>query len=228
MRIQKLAAALVVCVAFAGIAATAAQATLAWTVKEEGKVLSSETINSFSSPGDIPWEFAFSLLGTPVTIFDEGVTCAGECTVSGAGKTKLKLTFAKATVSGVSGCVIPGESFTTKALKGQVFMPTSGPPTSVFTKVEPEEGTVFFEVRIEGALCPIAGIYVFKGSLLGEGTVGTGFLVTDWMMRFKPNVQEFYEPEGGLKVGKAAVTTNGYTHDELIGANKGAKFGIME
>ncbi|HEY2480245.1 MAG TPA: hypothetical protein VGI17_16145 [Solirubrobacterales bacterium] len=225
MRIKKLAVALAICVAFGAVAATAAQATLAWTVGEAEEVLSSETIDAFVNPLET-WDFETKIAGSTVDIVAEGLSCsgAGECTVFGAGKSKLKLTFTKVSVTKPEGCAVEGGTFTTKALKGQVFMSTS--PLSVYDKLEPAEGPVFFSVGLTG--CALAGKYAFQGSLVGETTNPTGSVTPDWMLKFDPQVQSTIDPEGGLKVGTQSVSTKGAMHNELIGANKGAKWGVME
>jgi hypothetical protein len=223
-----LALGLVVCLAVAAALASGAQAALQWTVGEPSKALSSETINAFTNPGDIPWEFSTEIGGAIVDLTDEGVSCSGKCTVSGEGKSKLKLTFTKVTLASAIGkCEVKGGTFTTSALKGQVFMDSLF-PTSVFDKVEPSEGSVFFVFELTGKPCALSGKYEVKGSLVGEATNPTGGLTPDWMMRFRPEVQELVAPEGGLKLGSSQVKAQGYTHNELIGANKGAKWGIME
>lgn len=228
MRFKKLVPALVACLALSAVAATGAQAALQWTVNEPAEVLSSETIDAYANPGDIPWEFSSKVGLATVDLVDEGVSCVGECSISGAGKSKVKLKFSKVTVS-VPHCAVAGGTFTTKALKGQVFMDSLF-PTSTFDLVEPAEGTTFVEVQLEneGGTCALGTSLTFTGSLVGEATNPTGGLTSDWMMRFRPDVQELVDPEGGLKLGTQKVKAQGYTHDELIGEHKGAKFGIME
>lgn len=217
MRIKQIFFALVACMAFAASAANAAKAEQ-WTVGEEGTVLSGEETVRIAGG---PWALSSSILGMPITLHSESVSCSGFCTISGEGRGEGRLSFTGVTVE-------PGTCTASSPFGGWGTMDTeplalrmimSG--ESVAARVEP----IYFniaEIEFSGAECPLSEAVVpLRGSADGEAAHPTGVLAVDQTL-------EFTSVGSALWLGKESATLEGTMHMSLSGGLEGAAFGVDE
>jgi uncharacterized cupredoxin-like copper-binding protein len=223
MRFRKIALALFACMALGAIVANAAQAATQWTL-ETKTVLASETVKVLTQAGDpILTLLGKTKGGLEVHLTSTGVSCSGTCTISGAGHSEGKLLFSGVTVMEPASCEVAGGSVTTNTLVDNLKMDG----TKVLDIFEPKVGSVFTEIELIGANCPVAELVVpISGKVTGVSGNATETYVKDQVLTFSQANQTTGETL--LTIGGGTAFISGVAHNELSGTNKEAKFGAME
>jgi hypothetical protein len=223
MKLKKLMAAFVACLALAAVSATAAQA--AWEVEGVGQASGfTETVSIAKSEN---FTLTGKFLGSEVVLTATGLSCAtgATCEITQEGTKDAssgKLTFSGVSVDKPAGCTAP-ETLTTESLVDELIMDPSG-GTATFDKFIPKAGATaaFIEITLTGT-CAIAGTpFPVKGTVTGL-TENTKVSLVSQPVSFSAANQT--TGGGSLLLGKEAATLAGKATNTLSGVNAGKKWG---
>ncbi len=149
---------------------------------------------------------------TPLVLSSSKINCL-TCAIQNSGVTTAvingKLKFEEVKVVEPAGCSVTGGAIESKALVATLGMGGTG--TGATLKFVPKAGetTAFALVELEGASCPISGLYKVTGSQFGESANATKSFAETQEVITSAAIQASAGTPGSLKFGENPATLAG-------------------